>query len=405
MYPTDNNLIFAAMKNILCLLVFLIFNLSSKANNLEKVDSLIKVRQYLSAWDILTNMENSTENGVDVHLKKIELSLKYFTKTVSHQLFSFSDVKPHQNLIELRQIAEKKMAQMYPYNIEKILDSLQVIYPNDFRLKKAQGDFYYDISILYDKDWIVNKQEVIRRMYDGYSKAEENGITDFISLYALGYFWNINEDSKKSINYFERSLELDSTYAPTHYNLAYLYTEKDSLEIALYHAWQAYNHYTYINYKNDAGQMAGSLLGKLNRHEEAISLLLDCDKLIPNTYYTYFYLLNSFSATNRIIEAQITAKNMFQLDWKSHTINTDIISIFIKNNQLDPLVQFYNDRLKEELHDMEYRGYIYLHTAQAYQMKSKQKEALEQLKLAEESFNICYDPGHPVFEVVKKMKR
>lgn len=392
------------MRKLISALLFVIISSGLQANNFSKVDSLIEAKQYLSAWNSLTLLEQSNQ-GLEAHLKKIDLSLRYFTKTFSHQLFSFSNVKPHQNLIELRQVAEKKLVQMYPYKIERILDSLQAIYPNDFRLKKAQGDFYYDISILYDKDWVVNKQEVIRRMYDGYSKAEENGITDYISLYALGYFWNINENSRKAIEYFNRSLKLDSTYAPTHYNLAYLFIEKDSLEIALYHSWKAYNLYNYINYKNDAGQMAGSILGKLNRHEEAISLLLDCDKLIPNTYYTYYYLLNSFISTNRIVEAQVTAKNMFYLDWKSHTINNDIITLFIKNDQLNPLVQFYQDRLKEELFDQEFRGYVYLHTAQAYQMKAKNNEAIEQIKLAEKSFNICYDPGHPVFEVVRKMKR
>lgn len=392
------------MKKFFCFVILFIACLSSQANTFPEIDSLIANRQYLSAWNQLVEMEK-TDLSVDVQLQKIDLSLKYFTKTMSHKLFSFSNVKPTQTLIELRRIAEKKMAQMYPFNIEKVLDSLQVIFPKDYRLKKTQGDFYYEISILYDKDWIVNKQEVTRRMFEGYSTAEEHGVKDYISLYALGHFWSMNENNEKAVSYFRQSLELDSTYAPTHYNLAYIYIEKDSLEDALYHAWQAYNLYGYLDYKNDAGQMAGSLLGKLNRHEEAISLLLDCDKLIPNTYYTYYYLLQSFVATNRIEEAEITAKNMFQLDWKSHTINTDIITIFTKHNQLEPLIKFYNERLKEEQFDKEYRGYIYLHKAQAYQMKSKQTEALIEIKLAEESFNICYDPGNPVFEVIRKMKR
>jgi tetratricopeptide (TPR) repeat protein len=242
-------------------------------------------------------------------------------------------------------------------------------------------------------------------MYEGYTTAEKHGIVDHISLYALGYFWNINEDFKKATNYFSRSLKLDSNYAPTHYNLAYLYSEKDSLEAALYHAWKAYNLYTYLNYKNDAGQMAGSILGKLNRHSEAISLLLDCDKLIPNTYYTYYYLLNSFLAKKRIVESQVTAHNMFNLDWKSHTINTDIIKMFIQNDQLLALEQFYNDRLEEEKFDKEYRGYVYLHLAQAFHMKNKTEEVLINIGLAQENFNICYDPGHPVFQVIEKMKR
>tara|TARA_B100000795_G_C22805641_1_gene444694 strand:- start:6898 stop:8073 length:1176 start_codon:yes stop_codon:yes gene_type:complete len=391
------------MSKILTFLI-LLFSINASAISFQEIDSLIKSQQYLSAWNALTKLEKS-KDGVNAHLKKIELSLKYFTKTFSHKLFSFTDLKKGQNLVKIRVASEKKTMKMFPYEISSIIDSLQKIHPTDYRLKKIQGDFYYDVSILYGNDWILNKQEVTRRMYEGYSKAEEYGIVDHISLYALGYFWNINNDHKKSANYFNRSLLLDSTYAPTHYNLAYIYSEKDSLEKALHHAWQAYDLYTYIDYKNDAGQMAGSILGKLDRHEEAISLLLDVDRLIPNTYYTLYYLLNSFLATKKITESQITAKNMFNMDWKSHTINTDIIKLFVNNNQMDILEQFYKDRLEEEKFDKEYSGYIYLHLGQAFQMVDDMEEALINISLAQESFKICYDPGHPVFSVIEKMKR
>ena len=73
----------------------------------------------------------------------------------------------------------------------------------------------------------------------------------------------------------------------------FTYGEKDSNKLALKHALKAYNHYRYIIYKSDAGQMAGSLLGKLGKHNEAITILLDCDKIVPGNYQTYYYLLNS----------------------------------------------------------------------------------------------------------------
>jgi len=116
-------------------------------------------------------------------------------------------------------------------------------------------------------------------------------------------------------------------------------------------------------------------------------------------------LLNSFLATKKIPESQITAKNMFNMDWKSHTINTDIIKLFIRKNQMNALEQFYKDRLEEDKFDKEYRGYVYLHLGQAFQMINKTEEALINVSLAQESFNICYDPGHPVFTVIEKMKR
>ena len=379
---------------ISCLQVF------SQENH--KLDSLIKNKQYLSAWNHLESIE-SQNNKLEVNLTKIDLCLKYFTKTISHQAFAFNNLKENESLLSQRRMADQKMIPIKSFKINLILDSLINEYPKDYRLMKAQGDYYYDIFILYGKDWIKNKQEVLRRMYNGYSVAEKNGVTDYISLYALGYFHNLNEQSNQAIEYFNKSLKLDSNYAPTHYNLAYLYTEIDSNEAALYHAWKAYQNYKYINYKNDAGQMTGSLLGKLGRHSEAISILLDCDKLIPNTYHTYYYLLNSFLSLGRMSEALITAENMFYLDWKSHTINMDIVEFFVKNNHTNELIDFYNLRLEKELYDMEFRGHVYLHIAQAYDLNNNKNQTLDNVEKARDSFSVCYDSGHPIFGVLDKM--
>ncbi len=389
------------MRSLLYILSFIsCLQVFSQENH--KLDSLIKNKQYLSAWNHLESIE-SQKNKIEVNLTKIDLCLKYFTKTVSHQAFAFNNLKENESLLNQRRIAEQKMIPIKSFKINLILDSLIHEHPKDYRLMKAQGDYYYDIFILYGKDWIKNKQEVLRRMYNGYSVAEKNGVADYISLYALGYFFNLNEQSNQAIEYFNKSLKLDSNYAPTHYNLAYLYTERDSNEAALYHAWKAYINYKYINYKNEAGQMAGSLLGKLGRHSEAISILLDCDKLIPNTYHTYYYLLNSFLALGRMHEALITAENMFYLDWKSHTINMDIVEFFVRNNHTNELIDFYNLRLQKELYDMEFRGHVYLHIAQAYDLNNNRNQTLDNVEKARDSFRICYDSGHPIFAVLNKM--
>lgn len=384
----------------LCLLGFTNLNASSVAD----VDVLIQKRQYLAAWKLL-NKTAATSPSVNIHLEKIDFALKYFTKTINHQAFAFSNLKEGENLLEQRVRAEKEMIPVFSFKADELIDSLLSTNPENARIFKTQGDYYYDIFILFGKDWKVNKQEVLRRMYLGYTKAYEAGVYDYLSLYALGYFYNINEQSNEAIKFFEKSLELDSTHAPTHYNLAYLYTERDSNEVALFHAWNAYQNYKYINYKNDAGQMAASLLGQLNRHEEAIGLLLAVDRLIPNTYQTYYYFLNSFLALKRLAEAEVTAINMFAKDWKSHTINTDLIELYTKYGFVNELITFYNKQLTTELYDMEFRGHVYLHMAQAYSNVSEDAKMLEYVQLAKESFNICYDSGHPVFRVLAKMEK
>ena len=94
---------------------------------------------------------------------------------------------------------------------------------------------------------------------------------------------------------------------------------------------------------------------------------------------------------------------MFALDWKSHTINTDIIEFFIKTNHSDELISFYKEKLNKEKYDMEFRGHIQLHIAQAYSLVNNEIQTLKYVNYARESFLICYDNNHPVFRVLEKM--
>ena len=54
---------------------------------------------------------------------------------------------------------------------------------------------------------------------------------------------------------------------------------------------------------------------------------------------------------------------------------------------------------------MEFRGHIQLNIAQAYALNSRIEKKLHYLNLARESFNICYDEGHPIFRVLDKMEK
>ena len=125
------------MQKTLFFLVITFLTLQSSAINFQKIDSLINNKQYLSAWNALSELENGIY-GVDIHIKKINLSLRYFTKTFSHESFYFNNLKKGENLINIRLLAEDKKLPMYTYKIADVIDSLQKSNPKDYRLKKLQ---------------------------------------------------------------------------------------------------------------------------------------------------------------------------------------------------------------------------------------------------------------------------
>jgi tetratricopeptide (TPR) repeat protein len=152
--------------------------------------------------------------------------------------------------------------------------------------------------------------------------------------------------------------------------------------------------------------MAGSILGQLGRHNEALSILLECDKIDPGNYQTYYFLLSSFLSLHKMPEAYLITTNLFNVDWKSHTINTDMIELYVKTNHLESLISFYQTKLKKEKYDMEFRGHIQLHMAQAYDLNNSNiNKKFNYLKLSRESFHKCYDESHPIFRVLQKMEK
>ena len=85
------------------------FSFICNANNsFSDVDSLIEKKQFLDAWKLLSSKE-SKSNKEQVNIKKIDMCLKYFTKSISHQAFAFTNLKPDENIIQKRNLAETKL--------------------------------------------------------------------------------------------------------------------------------------------------------------------------------------------------------------------------------------------------------------------------------------------------------
>ena len=103
---------------VLCLNSVILFG-----SSFSQVDTLLKKRQFLDAWNLL-NKKETKKNKIEINLKKFDFCLKYFTKSVSHQAFAFSNLKPGQSLIEQRRVAETRMIPVVPFKINEVIDSL-----------------------------------------------------------------------------------------------------------------------------------------------------------------------------------------------------------------------------------------------------------------------------------------
>jgi len=124
-----------------------------------------------------------------------------------------------------------------------------------------------------------------------YTKVIENGCADYQSYYVLGYMEIANSKFLDGILYLKKSIELDSTYASSYYNLAYAYMSIERNDSALKYAKKSLNLYEDTIYKSDAASMIGSIYMSLKDEKNARYYYEISNKISPNNYYTLKPLL------------------------------------------------------------------------------------------------------------------
>jgi tetratricopeptide (TPR) repeat protein len=361
----------------------------------EKANQLIAEKKYDSAFKNL-NDADPDNNIPDIVLLKMDIALKYFITSISHQFFGLKDLKPEEDIFELR--GKEGSYSMYNFPVNEILDKLIKLYPNNYHLKKGLADYYYEVHLKYGSNWIIETDELLNLIKTNYSLAIENGVYDYLSFYTLGYLSLLNEDYKNAIASFDRSIKLKDDYASSYYNLAYAYLSQNERQMAIPNAKKAYDLYTDSVYKGDAARMIAVIYAELDSISNSIVYYEQSNIIDPENYYTVKPLLDLYLKTNDDKYKMLT-DDFFNLAPDNPTIYNDLISIYHDSNKGSEVIKFLESKLSTYKANEAVFANINFYLGRAYFDLDK-KKAIVHFEVARDTFKKVFDKKHPVFKMI-----
>lgn len=221
------------------------------AATLRQARQLVLERRYDSAWRLLAQLDPHNTNPA-VAIEKADLALRYYTATDQLTRFAFRDLK----LLDLapdslRQLGHDSLR--YQFEVRQVLEQMQRRYPENYRLARALGDYYYTVQQCDCAEQRIGEDEVFLRTITEYQQAHAHGQGDYLSYFALGYAYQRLGRFQASVAPFERSLELRPRNPTAHLNLAFVMLELRELEKARDHARRAQQYFPDAHHKEDAG--------------------------------------------------------------------------------------------------------------------------------------------------------
>lgn len=382
------------------LLIFLTASLTLSSQNekatLKSVTTLVADKKYDSAYRELDKADPDNKD-IDIVLMKQDILLNYFVTSMAHQMFALKDLESHEDIMDYR--GEEGQFSMYLFPANEILDSLIAAHPDNCRLYKARGDYYYDVYMRYAGRWLKSDEELLASVQEDYTTAIEGKCADYMSHYSLGYLKLINEEYAGSMPHFLKSIELHKEYPSSHYNLAYAYLFTDDHKNALLYARNALERYSDIQYKADAARMIAQIYMELRDTKNAMDSYILADNIEPDNYYTLKPLLLLYIKDSHP-KAAATLSRFYNLAPDNPTIYTDLEAMYADSGKETDLISFYKSKLKD-FNDDEILGNLNFFLGSLY-ISSDKKLARTHFLVAKEHFAKIFRPDHEVFGIIEE---
>ena len=373
------------------------FSFSQNAEEvLEQSRELIGQKKYATAFKTLNEFD--PKNGKpDVLIAKVDLALKYHINTIMHQFFSFADIQPAEDILQYRAAGGNYELKMF--SIQGALDSLMRVYPENAKLNKSAGLFYFEVLINYGDNWLKEPRELIQLAEGNLARAHLMDLADYETYYALGYMKLVSNRIEQSVPDFLKSIDLKEDFAPSHYNLAYALQSINKINDALTFARSALNLYTNPAQKSDAARMIGAMYQKAGEKVTAKQYYEQAYQFDPNYYNVRAVLDIYLSEGNK--KAQQLQEEFFNLAPDNPAIYNDLVALYGRYNQSDVLIKFFESQLKKIKDEPIVSGNLNLYLSLLYKETNKEKSKAH-MQAARKIFEEILEAENPIFEAIDK---
>lgn len=383
---------------ILGLAAFVFYADASNDSLLNANKKLVEARQYAAAYKQLELVDRDNKQ-VDIVLAKVDLAINYFATSIMHHFFGFTDLTPEQDLEEIRKGTGK--FDLYILKADLLLDSLSKIYPEDGRLNKALGDYYYEVYLRYNDQWIMTTDELLSKMKQNYLKAISGGVADYESFFVLGYIDLGKENYQDAAGYLSQAIKLNPAYPASYYNLAYCLVNLKEYNSAIEYGLAAYEMYDDTMMKADAARLISMAHDRYGETKQAIQWLGRGLKLVPGSFYHLKDLVD-ICVREDYVQLDSIIVEFYLIAPDNPLIYNTLIDIFYAYEaDLNYLISFFREMMPIFPTVDKVQANLYFFTAML-EFESDRVKAKETFQTAKTLMKKVYPPEHEVFSLIEK---
>lgn len=342
---------------------------------IAKADEFIAQKQYASANGALGLDDNEY-----IIYKRTELYTQYFVQSLMHQMFVIKNLEKNEDLLDLR-LNFTGDAAMTMYNVEEVIDNFQSEHGKKPILNLALGNFYYDVSQRYGDQWLISFDELRKLAKVNYTKAEEAGLYDNYSLFAMGSIEINDKEWEKAENHFATLVKVENENASAWYNLALTlmyqgrYEEareniKKSIKFETNEDWKIDEYLLWSDsylYKDDVD----GAIKVLNEGKKKLKNNLNVTFELGKIYFVYKY---DYAKAEKEFIAAVKSEPR---------VVSDVLALIAQTQDWENYIKFIRKAKKLHSKDDEYQGYVGYMAAQGYLVKGDFESAKKELDNAE----------------------
>ncbi|MBL4585911.1 MAG: tetratricopeptide repeat protein [Flavobacteriales bacterium] len=385
------------MKQITTLIFLMIWNgVWGQTPLLDATKKLIEEKKYETAFNKLQEADPKNDDP-DILVEKTDLVLRYFVSSIMHKLFAITDLESDEDISEIR--GSEGSFSMIMFDPDSLLTRLIAKYPTKYELRKMRGYYFHEVHMKYGTNCELSEKEVIDAFLENYLEAFSNGVYDDWSAYGIGYAYVSSSEYKKSIPFFEKSIELKQDYPSSHYNLAIAYLYSDMKEKAISSAKTAMQLYQEPNLKGDAARVIAVIYEELQNNEKALEYYKKANQIDSKNYYTLKPLLATSLKLNTDNYSDLL-NEFFLLAPTNPTIYQDLITIYSELNREEELEKFLKSKQTGFATDSKIMGNLHFFRGVVLLDLKLTEESNSEFKNARREFAKIFESTHDVFKTI-----
>jgi tetratricopeptide (TPR) repeat protein len=368
------------------------------AELLEQNKALIAQKKYATAFRQLDSLDRHHQN-VDMVLAKLDLALNFYATSIMHHFFGFEDLRPEQDITAVR--GQPGKYNLHIFKVDEVIDSLILQHPDDYRLHKALGDYYYEVYLRYGDDWFMTTEEVLIKIDQHYLKAAQSNTADFETYFVLGFLRLGEQKWQDAAGYLDKSIAMNPYYPASYYNMAYALLQLNHIQDALEYSRVAWQLYEDDPMKADVARLMAVLMDEQLLVDSAVAYLMKGLAIAPGDYYLLKDYLD-IAVREQLPERDAIRLEFFLLGPDNPTIYNILSEIYMAHEEsFDPLIAFYNEVLPAFKGQDKVEANLYFFSGQLL-FESNRQEAVRSFLKARSLFQGVFSAENPVFHIIEQ---